>query len=126
MNAIRTLAAAALLAGGALASNGAFARDLGEQSYPITRGHAETAVVDYGPDALRHNVVGGGVVGQRKQLNSETSAVYGSAVQSQQPRQNLVPITVGSGESAEIVWVPADEAGSASARGVAPADAING
>ncbi|MBE9606045.1 hypothetical protein IAI18_14360 [Acetobacteraceae bacterium H6797] len=125
MNAIRILAAA-LVAGGALASNGAFARDLSERSYPLTTGHAETAVVDYGPDALSHNVVGGGVVGQRKQLNSETSAVYGANTQSQQPRQNLVPVTVGSGESAEIIWVPANEAPAAAAGGTAPVDAIDG
>ncbi|MBE9604761.1 hypothetical protein IAI18_07775 [Acetobacteraceae bacterium H6797] len=126
MSMIRTLAAAALIAGGALVSNGAFARDLGERSYPITTGHAETAVVDYGPDALRHNVLGGGVVADQKQLNGDTKAVYGANAQSQAPRQNLVPVTVGSGESAEIIWVPADQAPSAAAGGTAPVGAING
>ena len=126
MSMIRTLAAAALIAGGALASNGAFARDLGEQSYPITSGHAETAVVDYGPDFLKHNVLGGGVVADQKQLNGENRAVYGSNAQSQAARANLVPVTVGSGESAEVIWVPANEAPSAAAGGVVPSNAING
>jgi len=126
MSMIRTLAAAALIAGGALASNGAFARDLGEQSYPITTGHAETAVVDYGPDFLKHNVLGGGVVADQKQLNGENRAVYGANAQSQAARANLVPVTVGSGESAEVIWVPANEAPSAAAGGVVPSDAING
>jgi len=126
MSIIRNLAAAALIASGALASGGAFARDLGEQSYPITTGHAETAVVDYGPDALKHNVLGGGVVADQKQLNGENTAVYGADAQRQAPRANLVPVTIGSGESAEVVWVPAGEAAAAASGGVVPADAING
>ena len=125
MSMIRTLAAA-LIASGALASSGAFARDLGAQNYPITTGHAETAVVDYGPDFLKHNVVGGGVVADQKQLNGDTKAIYGAAAQSQAPRINLVPVTIGSGHSAHQVWVPASEAASAAAGGVVPADAING
>ncbi|MBE9606044.1 hypothetical protein IAI18_14355 [Acetobacteraceae bacterium H6797] len=126
MSMIRTLAAAAILAGGALASNGAFARDLGAQNYPISSGHAETVVVDYGPGFLNHNIVGGGVVADQKALNGDNVAVYGANAQSQAPRPNLVPVTVGSGHSAEVIWVPANEAPAAAAGGVIPSDAING
>ena len=124
MSMIRTLAAAALLAGTAL-SVPAMARDL-ETSYPRTVGNGNNIEVIYGPGAQANNVVGGGAVSQARQLNGDTRALYLGDAASQQPRAGLVPVTVGSGESAQIFWVPANEASQASSGGVAPRDAVQG
>jgi len=126
MSIIRTLAGAILISGAALGSNYASAADLAERGYPITTGHAETAEVDYGPDALKHNVIGGGVVADVKRLNGETEAVYAPTAKRQAPPRNLVPVEIGSGESAQEMWVPMDEAPTAAAGGSAPIDAIGG
>jgi hypothetical protein len=115
MTARLTTLAAALLGGLALAAAPALAQSFPRsvetpaatgQSYPRTYGSGENIMVDYGPNA-QAMLVGGGrvVVTQVSGMNVEIMHLDAMFVQS--PREGFVPLTFGSGESAETIWVPA-------------------
>lgn len=79
----------------------ALANDL----YPRTIGSGESVEIDYGP-AGQGNLVGGGrvrVIG----TGEDTRIQHLDPTFAQTPRQGLVPVTIGSGEGATTVWVPA-------------------
>jgi hypothetical protein len=76
------------------------------QSYPRTYGSGENIMVDYGPMGQAMLVGGGRVsVSQASGMNVEIMHLDAQFVQ--QPREGFVPLTIGSGESQETVWVPA-------------------
>lgn len=76
------------------------------QSYPRVTGAGENFMVDYGP--MPGNVVGGGrVMVTRTDAMGNMDVLHLDGLFSQQARPGLVPLTIGSGESAETVWVPA-------------------
>lgn len=90
-------AAAALL----LAAPGAMA-----QSYPRVTGSGENLMVDYGPMG-QGTLVGGGRVMVSQAGNMDVSVMHFDAMFAQQPREGYVPLTIGSGEAAQTVYVPA-------------------
>lgn len=100
--AFRSMMVATLLAGAALP--GAFG-SAQAQSYPRTYGQGENIMVEYGPMG-QGTLVGGGrvMVSQASGMNVEI--VHLDAMFVQQPREGFVPLTIGSGESVETVWVP--------------------
>ena len=99
MNPIRmTLVAVALLAGAQAVAQ--------TTSYPRIIGNGENIEIDYGP--MPANIVGGGrvMVTERGSMGN-IDYIHLDAMFAQAPREGFVPLTVGSGESAETVWVPA-------------------
>ncbi len=75
------------------------------QSYPRTVGSGEDAAVDYGPSGPS-NIVGGGrvvVTGS----GEDVALRHLDPEFTQAPRIGQIPVTVGSGEDATTVWVPA-------------------
>ena len=75
------------------------------QSYPRTYGSGENIMIDYGPMG-QGTLVGGGRVMVSQTAGMDINIVHLDAMFVQQPRQGFVPLTVGSGETAETVWVP--------------------
>ena len=108
--------AAAIFAAGLLGA----APVLAQNAFPRTVGSGENITVEYGP-AGSSNVVGGGATVLRNRANGEVDANYLEPDFAQTPRQGVVAVEIGSGESAETIWVPAASAtanaGRAGARG---------
>jgi hypothetical protein len=100
---------AALLA---VAPAAAFAND--GVSYPHTVGTGESAEIDYGPGP-HGNIVGGGAT-RTQQVGSSWRITYLDNSFAQTRTDGRVPVMVGSGESAKIVWLPADQATPAQAQ----------
>jgi hypothetical protein len=76
------------------------------QTYPRTYGSGENIMVDYGPMG-RGTLVGGGRVMVSQTNGMDIEVMHLDAQFVQQPRQGYVPLTIGSGETQETVWVPA-------------------
>jgi hypothetical protein len=76
------------------------------QSYPRTYGSGENIMVDYGPMG-QGMLVGGGRVAVSQTAGMDIEIMHLDAQFAQQPRQGFVPLTIGSGETQETVWVPA-------------------
>jgi len=93
-----TLVAVALLAGASAVAQ--------TPSYPRIIGSGENMSVDWGP--MQANIVGGGrvMVTERGSMGN-IDYIHLDAMFAQAPREGFVPLTIGSGESAETVWVPA-------------------
>jgi hypothetical protein len=76
--------------------------------YPRTVGSGENQEIDYGPGGNRNAPLGGGrfeVVATNSEGQPELR--YLDPQFAQAARAGLVPVTVGSGEAASTVWVPA-------------------
>ncbi|PWS34282.1 hypothetical protein DFH01_24960 [Falsiroseomonas bella] len=76
-----------------------------EGFYPRVTGNGENVEIDYGPGP-RGNIIGGGRVvvtgsGENMQIGHLDPQF------AQQPVPGLVPVSVGSGENASVVWVAA-------------------
>jgi hypothetical protein len=95
------LATAALLAG----SLAVLAGPAAAQSYPRVVGTGENMMVDYGPMG-QGTLVGGGRVMVSMASGMDVQVMHFDAMFAQQPREGFVPLTIGSGESTETVWVP--------------------
>lgn len=102
-NTRRALFAAALLSGSAVLAGAPGAQ---AQTYPRVTGSGENLMVDYGPMG-QGALVGGGRVMVSTASGMNVDIVHLDAQFVQQPREGYVPLTIGSGESAETVWVPA-------------------
>ena len=76
------------------------------QSYPRTYGSGENIMVDYGPMG-QGTLVGGGRVAVSQTAGMDLEIMHLDAQFAQQPRPGFVPLTIGSGETQETVWVPA-------------------
>lgn len=76
------------------------------QSYPRVTGSGENLMVDYGPMG-QGTLVGGGRVMVSSNSGMNVDIVHLDAQFVQRAREGYVPLTIGSGESAETVWVPA-------------------
>jgi hypothetical protein len=81
-------------------------RSEASQSYPRTYGSGDNIMVDYGPMG-QGALVGGGRVSVSQPSGMNVEIMHLDAQFAQQPRQGFVPLTIGSGESQETVWVPA-------------------
>lgn len=79
--------------------------EAGAASYPRTIGSGESAMIDYGPGP-HGNVVGGGAVVTRG-TGENASVTYLNPSFVQAPRVDKVPVTVGSADGSQTVWVPA-------------------
>ena len=93
------------LVGGAL-----FAGTAQAQSYPRVITDGENSTIEYGPGPAR-NIVGGALYrtsGSGESVTIETIEVQ----RAQPPRSGVAAVTVGSGESASVVWVPVARAAS--------------
>ncbi len=76
------------------------------QSYPRVTGTGENVMVDYGP--MPGNILGGGrVVATRMGAMGDVDLLHLDGMFSQSAREGFVPLTIGTGEGAETVWVPA-------------------
>lgn len=94
-----------LIAGAALLALPYAHTAFAEGFHPRVTGDGENVEIDYGPDP-RGNIVGGGRVvvtsdGENTQIE-HLDPQFG-----QQPVPGLVPVIVGSGDNASVVWVPA-------------------
>jgi len=98
----RSMIAAALLAGAAIS----LPITAAAQGYPRVVGSGENASIDYGPMG-QGNLVGGGRVMVTMQSGMDTTVMHLDAIFSQQPRDGYVPLTIGSGENSQTVYVPA-------------------
>ena len=105
--------AAAAFAAGLLGATPVLAQD----AYPRTVGSGDNISVEYGP-AGSQNVVGGGATVLRNRANGEVDANYLEPDFAQTPRQGVVAVEIGSGESAETIWVPAASATASARAGV--------
>jgi hypothetical protein len=75
------------------------------QGYPRVTGSGESLSIEYGP--MGHGtLVGGGRVMVTTHAGMDVDFMHFDVQFAQQPREGFVPLTIGSGESAEIVWVP--------------------
>jgi hypothetical protein len=63
-------------------------------------------MVDYGPMG-QGTLVGGGRVAVSQTAGMDVEIMHLDAQFAQQPRPGFVPLTIGSGETQETVWVPA-------------------
>jgi hypothetical protein len=97
------MVAAVLLAGAALSLPMSSAM---AQGYPRVTGSGENLMVDYGPMG-QGSLVGGGRVMVTMPSGMDVNIVHLDAIFSQQPRPGYVPLTVGSGENSQTVYVPA-------------------
>ncbi len=76
------------------------------QSYPRVTGTGENVMVDYGP--MPGNILGGGrVIATRMGAMGDVDLLHLDGMFALAPREGFVPLTIGSGEGAETVWVPA-------------------
>ncbi|MGK7865717.1 hypothetical protein [Falsiroseomonas sp. E2-1-a20] len=98
-----TFLAAALL----LAVPAALPGDAMAQSYPRVTGTGENMMVDYGPMG-QGSLVGGGRVMVSEPGGMEVRILHLDAMFSQTPRDGFIPVTIGSGESTETIYVPAN------------------
>jgi hypothetical protein len=98
------LAAAALLIAAPVALLGS---DAMAQSYPRVTGTGENMMIDYGPMG-QGALVGGGRVMVSEPGGMEVKILHLDAMFSQTPRQGFIPVTIGSGESTETIYVPAN------------------
>ena len=98
----RTILTAVLLAG---AASGALAFGAQAQSYPRVTGSGMDLQIDYGPMG-QGNLVGGGRVAVTQPTGMDVNIMHLDSMFSQRPREGFVPLTIGSGESQETVWVP--------------------
>lgn len=76
-----------------------------EGSYPRVTGNGENVEIDYGPGP-RGNIIGGGRVvvtgdGENRQI------AHLDPQFTQRPAPGLIPVIVGAGENASVVWVAA-------------------
>ena len=116
MRSLKSRFCAAILFG-PLFTTGALAQDQGR--YPRVVGSGENASVEYGPGPLG-NVVGGGRV--EVTGTGETLEVrHLDPLMVQHGYAGFIPVSRGSGENTEVVWLPASPMGSmqASAGGIA-------
>ncbi len=97
----RTLAAAAF---GSILLHGI--ATVNAQSYPRIVGSGENASVDYGPGPQQNIVGGGSVVVSGSGENTEVRHLDPHYAQG--ARTGVRSVTIGSGESAQTVWVPVD------------------
>jgi hypothetical protein len=76
-----------------------------QPTYPRVIELGENSTVEYGPGPLG-NVIGGGrvVISSR---GEDTTLTHLDPRSAQSQRVGVVPVSVGSGESAMTVWVPA-------------------
>jgi hypothetical protein len=98
---LRATIGAALFA----AAGFALAAPASAQSYPRTYGSGENIMVEYGPMG-QAALVGGGRVTVSQTSGMNVEIMHLDAMFAQQPREGFVPLTIGSGESQETVWVP--------------------
>jgi len=103
MRSLYTAKIAALLIGGASL---AFSADAAAQSYPRVVGSGENLTIDYGPMG-QGTLVGGGRVTVTQPTGMDVNIMHLDAMFSQRPREGFIPMTIGSGESQETIWVPA-------------------
>ncbi|NKC33881.1 hypothetical protein [Falsiroseomonas selenitidurans] len=75
------------------------------QSYPRVTCSGMNCDIDYGPMGSS-NVVGGGRVLVSSPNGMDVNIMHLDAMFAQRPRDGFIPLTVGSGENQEIVWVP--------------------
>jgi hypothetical protein len=99
---LRSALGAALVVGlaGAALSTAAQA-----QSYPRVTCSGMNCEIDYGPMGSS-TVVGGGRVLVSSPNGMDVNIMHLDAMFAQRPREGFIPLTVGSGETQEIVWVP--------------------
>jgi hypothetical protein len=108
----RIMVLAGILAGGALLPAAeaqptrAETRTEATQSYPRTYGSGENIMVDYGPMG-QGTLVGGGRVAVSQTAGMDIEIMHLDAQFAQQPRPGFVPLTIGSGQTQETIWVPA-------------------
>ncbi|MGX9963757.1 hypothetical protein ACVFYP_10535 [Roseomonas sp. F4] len=76
------------------------------QSYPRVTGTGENMMVEYGPMG-QGTLVGGGRVMVSEPGGMDVKVVHFDAMFAQAPRPGFVPLTIGSGESQQTVYVPA-------------------
>jgi hypothetical protein len=76
------------------------------QSYPRVVGNGENMSIDYGPMG-QGTLVGGGRVMVTRHAGMDMDLVHLDVMFVQQPRAGFVPLSIGSGETAETIWVPA-------------------
>ena len=100
--ALRPMVMAMLLTGAALSLPGASAQ---AQSYPRVTGSGENLMVDYGPMG-QATLVGGGRVMVTMPNGMDVNIVHFDAMFTQRPHEGYVPLTIGSGESMEQIYVP--------------------
>lgn len=98
---IRLAVATTLFAAGLTA--GAMAQS---PSYPISRCSGENCEVDYGPMG-QATLVGGGRVMVSMPNGMTVHIVHLDAMFVQQPLPGYVPMSIGSGEEATVIYVPA-------------------
>jgi len=99
-NVLRALMTGAVLAGGLVAA------DAVAQSYPRSVCNGMDCTIDYGPMG-QGNLVGGGRVIATMPDGMSINILHLDAMFAQQPRPGFVPLSIGSGENSEIIWVPA-------------------
>ncbi|NKE46570.1 hypothetical protein HB662_17445 [Roseomonas frigidaquae] len=99
------LATAALLLAAPIITAGALTTSAVAQSYPRVTGTGENMMVDYGPMG-QGTLVGGGRVMVSDPTGMDVRVVHFDAVFAQAPRPGYVPLTIGSGESQQTVYVP--------------------
>ena len=97
---IRSMVAALLLGGAAFS----LAAPASAESYPRVTGSGENLSVEYGP-AGPSNLVGGGRVTVTMQSGMDLDIDHLDP-QFTQMADGLVPVTIGSGESASQVYLP--------------------
>jgi hypothetical protein len=97
---LRTILTAGLLASGFAGA------DALAQSYPRSVCNGMDCTIDYGPMG-QGNLVGGGRVNISMTDGMTTSIIHLDSMFAQQPREGFVPLSIGSGENSETIWVPA-------------------
>jgi hypothetical protein len=95
--------ASAILVGGAISA--AAISPGHSQSYPRVTGSGMNLEIDYGPMG-QGNLVGGGRVVVTQPSGMDVNVMHLDAMFAQQARPGFVPMTIGSGENQETVWVP--------------------
>jgi hypothetical protein len=101
--ALQTLSLAAL---GALALAAAPAQAQ-QANFPRTVGSGEDSRVDYGPMGMRTMVFGGGRVVVTMMDGANVTLMHLDSMFMQASQPGLVPLTIGTSENTETVWVPA-------------------
>jgi hypothetical protein len=105
---MRTTLLQGLMAFGLVAGGMAAAAPQAEaQSYPRTTGTAEDTAVDYGPLGQRTMVFGGGRVVVTMMDGANVTLMHLDSMFVQSPREGFVPVTVGTSEATETIYVPA-------------------
>ncbi len=102
---VMSVAAGAIAIGVGLAVVGV-PRSIHAQSYPRVTGSGENLEIDYGPMG-QGNLVGGGRVIVTMPSGMDVNIMHLDSLFAPRPREGFIPMTIGSGESQETVWVPA-------------------